>query len=67
MPTAVRRNPKGSGDYTAVGISEARRRCQFRQKDVLEDERAAVPHTQIALSSPEGQFHFRKDLAFDDQ
>jgi len=30
---------------------------------ILEDERAAVPLAQIALSKPEGQFHFRKGNA----
>src|SRR5512135_2482048 len=40
---------------------QANRRCQFRQKDVLEDERAAVPYAHIALSRPEGNFIFRKD------
>src|SRR5512135_3670072 len=40
---------------------QANRRCQFRQKDVLEDERAAVPDAHIALSRPEGNFIFRKD------
>ena len=41
------------------GVS--RIRCQFRQKDVLEDERAAVPLCKLPFQVLKGNFILRKD------
>jgi hypothetical protein len=41
-------------------VGESRTRCQFRQKDVLEDERAAVPLRKLPFRDRMGNFVSRR-------
>jgi hypothetical protein len=41
---------------------ELRGRCQFRQTDVLEDERAAVRLRNLPFLVPKGQILFVEDI-----
>ena len=62
QPILVSESKQCDYETRRLGNKWTKKRCQFRQKDILVDERETAPNVDCPFSTSEGAISFSKEL-----